>query len=179
MFLESPVPILVVGTVVEAVLAIALLRTGRGVLLIAMLGVALVVAAGVLVERFTVTERKLVIRTIDEAAAAVEANDLERALKCVSTAPDADAVRSEAHYIHRIIEITQLRIRGLDVTVNKTGAVPMATARFMAIVTGRAKSREFADFGEPTHVAEVTLKLRFESGRWLIVEFDRDRRGEP
>ena len=58
--IEDPTPILVVGILIEAVLAIALLRTGRGVLLWAMLAVAGLTGLGLLLERWVVTERERV-----------------------------------------------------------------------------------------------------------------------
>jgi enolase len=57
-FLESPWPILFIGIFAEAILALILFRTGRGAVLWAIAGVALLVIAGVLVERFAMTDKK-------------------------------------------------------------------------------------------------------------------------
>src|SRR5664279_5008786 len=77
--LESPWPILIVGLVFEAVLAIALFRTGRGVILGLMGGVALLVLLGVLVERWTVTDTKRIRQTLGAAAAGLQANSAKQA----------------------------------------------------------------------------------------------------
>ena len=93
-FLESPWPILLIGIAVEAVLALLLLRTGQGRWLWTMLGVGLLVVLGLLVEHFVVTDRKAIINTLDAAAAAVEANNLNGVLDCLS--PSAEHIRSES-----------------------------------------------------------------------------------
>ena len=76
-FVESPWPILFIGIAIEAVLALLLLRTGLGKYLIAMIGVAVVVAAGLVVEHFVITDRKAVAQTLDAAVAAVRTNNLQ------------------------------------------------------------------------------------------------------
>jgi hypothetical protein len=83
-FVESPWPILFIGIAIEAVLAFLLLRTGLGKYLIAMIGVALLVVAGLIVERLVVTDREAVEQTLDTAVAAARRNDLEGALNCIS-----------------------------------------------------------------------------------------------
>ena len=76
--LESPWPILIIGLVFETVLAIALFRMGRGIVLALMGGVALLVLLGVLIERFTVTDTKLIRQTLEAAAAGLQANKRSR-----------------------------------------------------------------------------------------------------
>ena len=78
-FLDSPWPAILFGIIGEAVLAVMLLRSGRGVLLGAMAGVLALSLAGVGVERLVVTDNKLIAAVIYDAAAALEANDLPRA----------------------------------------------------------------------------------------------------
>ena len=75
---ESPWPLLIVGLVLEAVLAIVLFRTGRGAVLWAMGGVALLVLLGVLIEQWTVTDTKRIRQTLEAAAAGLQANDAQR-----------------------------------------------------------------------------------------------------
>ena len=94
LFLESPYPILIAGLLAETVLAAALFRTGRGVLLWAMGGVALVVLLGVLVEHYTVTDTKRIRQTLEEAAAGLKANSDQRVKACIVAGPDGDAARA-------------------------------------------------------------------------------------
>ena len=165
-FLESPWPVLFIGIIVEGLLAIALVRTGRGILLGPMAGVALLVLAGVVIERCVVTEWERVAGTIDEAAAALEANDLDRLLACISPSPDADVIRSEARWAIQEVEFVQVRIRNLKKeTINEIMIPPTAKVSFMALVTGRDRN---GSFGERTYPVALILDLRLESGRWLI-----------
>lgn len=94
-FLESPWPILIVGLVAEALLAVALFRTGRGKLLWPIGGVALLVLLGLVAERYTVTDTKLVRQTLDAAAAGLVANDKDRVKACIVPDPDGDPTRSD------------------------------------------------------------------------------------
>jgi hypothetical protein len=178
MFLESPVPILVVGILVEAVLVIALLRTGRGILLAPITVVALIVLAGVLIERLVVTERKQVAAAIAEAAAAIEADDMNRLTACISPSPEGDKTRALARDLHTIWRVTQIRIRNLNVSINAYTNPRTATATFTAIVTGGDRAGAISDVTRP---AEVKVTLQLESGRWLITGHDitRDPREQP
>ena len=74
LFLESPWPILIAGLVLETLLALAVFRTGRG-LLWAMMGVGLVVLLGLAVEHFSVTDTKRIRQTLEAAAAGLVADD--------------------------------------------------------------------------------------------------------
>ena len=174
-FLESPWPILVVGIAAEAILAVMLIRTGRGVLLGAMAAVAAVVGIGVLIEQSVITERKQVTVTIEDAAAALEANDLPRLLKLL--APDAAKTRQEAALAMQQAEFVQVRIRNLDIHFIATTSPRTAKATFTVIATGKDRRGE---------VGQVTLRpfpmvvrLRLDSGRWLITDHElvEDPRG--
>ena len=167
--LESPWPILLFGIAVEAILAIVLLRTGRGMLLFIMAGAALATLAGLGVERLVVTERERVMQTIDGIAAAVQANDLDAALGFIS--PSAKDTQDQARRVHDYVEVSHLRVRNLEVGINRLTSPPTAKAAFNVMVTGRGK-RQYAEFGEQTHAVKVTLQLRLESGRWLITSHE-------
>jgi hypothetical protein len=173
-FLESPWSILVIGLAAEAILAVILVRTGRGVLLAAMAAVAVAVGIGLLVERLVVTDRKLVAQTIDGAAAALEANDLPRLLELL--APDAAETRQAASQVLQEGEFIQVRIYGLEVNVVRTTSPPTARATFNVIATG--KDRRGVLGQQPLPPFKLIVRLRWESGRWLITghEFVEDPR---
>jgi hypothetical protein len=166
MFVESPWPILVIGIIVEAALAVALLRTGQGRLLWAMLGVGAVVLLGLLVERLIVTDREAITNTLDAAAAAVEANNLDRLLETVS--PSAQRTRTGARLVLGRFEFSKGRITDLEITVNGLTSPPSAKTKFRAI--GKAHDRvgesPYEGFAVP-----VTVELHRENGRWLIGDF--------
>ena len=167
-FVESPWPILLLGIVAEAVLAIALFRTGRGVLLWPMAGVGLIVLLGLGVERWVVTDKKLVAQTLEGAAAAMEANDLGRLMTFISTSPTAARTRGEARRALDMGLFVQLKISGLDVSIVRTTSPPIAKAQFIAMATGRARHGEFD--GELSRPVHLEVSLRLESGRWLIYD---------
>ncbi len=78
MFLfEHPWWIIFIGIGLEAVLAVVLLCTRRGVLLWVMLGVLAVTLLGLLIERLVVTDRERIEATLYGGVAALEANDLD------------------------------------------------------------------------------------------------------
>lgn len=164
--LESPWPILIAGIVAEAVLAMMLLRTGRGWLLWAMLGVGAVVIGGVGIERLVVTERELIEETLDTAAAAVQANDLDALLACISTA--APKTQRDARYVLGLAEFSKARISDLEVTINRLTSPPTAKTKFLAI--GAAKDRNTGDYNG-SFVRTVRAELRKENGRWMIGDY--------
>jgi len=166
--LESPMPILLFGIVAEVALGIALLRTGRGVLLAAMAGVLLLVVAGLALEWFVVTDVERIEATLEGLAETLEANDLQRVHAFCSES--ATHTRSEAARAMRMVEFTEIKITDLNVTVNDLTSPPTATAIFTARVSARDKAGLF-DGAAPLLIGS-TLKLRRESGNWLISGHD-------
>ena len=68
---ENPLRIIFIGIVIEVILGIVLLRTGRGALLWVMLGILALTLVWVGVERLVVTERERVEMTVDGISSAV------------------------------------------------------------------------------------------------------------
>jgi hypothetical protein len=91
-FTENPLPILIGGGVVLLVLLVLLLKTGRGVILTAMLGVAVVMGLAVLIDRLVVTDRERIANVIYQGAAAAQRNDLDAIVDLIS--PSASDVRA-------------------------------------------------------------------------------------
>ena len=167
LFLESPWPILLLGLAVEVTLAIALIRTGRGALLWAMVGVAIFVLLGIAIERSTITNRKLVTQTLEGAAAALAANDIKQVDAFISPTPDGNPARAKARWALGLVEFMDFSIRNLDVKFINTMSPPTAKATFNVIVHGRGKQGDF--LGEVTRVVAMEVELRKEFGRWLII----------
>jgi len=171
-FIESPWPILLIGIAAEAVLAVLLLRTGQGRLLWAMLGVGLLVVLGLLVEHFVVTDRKAIIHTLDAAAAAVETNNLNGVLDCIS--PSAAPIRSQCHQAFDRFEFRMARIHDLEIVINRLTSPATAKVTFRAVGNARDRRGEipYQGFAET-----ITVTLRQEQGRWLVADYsDQDRR---
>ena len=165
MFLESPVPILVVGILLEAVLAGLLVITRRGYLLWAILAVLLLTVAGLIAERLTITESKRVKQTLYSVAEAIEANSLDRLRQYV--APSATATLNQAAYYLRSVHFNEVRLRNMEVTINKLTSPPSAEARFFATASFEDRSGQipYRNYGE-----SLIVQLRLINGRWLITE---------
>jgi hypothetical protein len=166
LFLDSPWPILVVGLIVEAVLAVALFRTGRGKLLWAMAAVAFVVVLGVLIEQNTVTDTKRVRQTLAAAAAGLQANRLPQVHDCISPGPDGAAAREKAAWALGLVEFQEVSIRGLDLQFNYRTSPPTVKADIQTFARGRLRSHEIS--GEVVRPVRIQCMLRKENGRWLV-----------
>ena len=92
------------------------------------------------VERFVVTDRKLVKAVLYDTAAALEANDLNRVLAHV--APEDAYTRQQAAWVLGAAEIEELKISYLEVTINRLTSPQTATAKFNVLVTGRDRRGE-------------------------------------
>ncbi len=169
LFLESPWPILIVGLVVEIVLAIALFRTGRGVVLGLMGGVALLVLLGVLMERWTLTDTKRIRQTLETAAAGLQAGNAQQVDACIVPGPDGDVARGKVVWALSVADFKELTIRNLDVKFNYQTSPPTAETTFSVWVRGNDRGGTLP--GELSHPVAMNVKLRRESkesGRWLV-----------
>jgi hypothetical protein len=165
-FLESPWPILLIGIAAEAAMAVALLRSGRGKWLWPMLGVAVLVLGGLAVEHFVVTDRKLIIQTLDDATAGVEANDLQRVLRCIS--PSAARPRSDAQWLLGRVTFDTARIYRLDIKINRLTSPPSAKAHFTALGKGKDRSGVIP---YQAYSRQVDVELQREGNRWLVTGY--------
>jgi hypothetical protein len=166
---EGPWYILLTGIVIEAVLGFLLLQTGRGKLLWAMIGVAIITGLGLVAERMIVTDREAVGATLDAAVAAVQKNDLQGVLKCIS--PSAKGTRLEATWILERFEVNSAWIRDLDIKVNTLTSPPSAKATFQAIGQGKDRKGEIPYQG---YEQRVVVELQKEGDRWLVTGCNGD-----
>ncbi len=118
LFLESPWPILIVGLVVEAVLAIVLFRTGRGVVLVAMGGVALLVLLGVLIEHRRSPTPSGSGRPWKRRPPVCKPTTRSRSRPASCPAPTATGARQLTAWALSQAEFLELTIRNLDVKFN-------------------------------------------------------------
>ncbi len=163
---ESPWPILIVGLVLEAVLAIALFRTGRGALLWAMGGVALLVLLGVWIEQHVDTDTKRVRRTLEAAAAGLQANDATQVYACIVADADGDVARTETDRALQQAKFQELTIRNLELKFNYQTSPPTAETTFTVWVRGSYRGGMVS--GDSSGPVAMEVKLRKEAGRWLV-----------
>jgi hypothetical protein len=166
LFLESPWPILIIGLAVEAVLAIALFRTGRGAVLMAMAGVAVLVLLGVMVERWTLTDTKRIRQTLETAASGLRTNSLPQIDACIVSDADGDAARGKARWALAQVTFLEVTIRNLEVKFNYQTSPPTAATTFTVWVRGTDRNGMYP--GEISEPVAMEVDLRKESGRWLI-----------
>ena len=159
--LEDPTPIILAGIAVEALLAIPLVVTRRGVFLLPMAIVALLTLGGVIVSWLVVTDAEQVAAVIEAGRSAAEKNDLEAALRLV--APSAADIRREAKDVFAHVKFEEMKVRGLKITVKP----PTARAEFTAIAAfdSRQGSVPYRNY-----VATVSVDLRRFDNRWLVTE---------
>jgi hypothetical protein len=164
-FVESPMPVIFLGIVAEAVLATIFASTRQGVILVAMLGVLVLVFAGVGLEWLVVTDREQVEKALYGAADALETNEWPRIEKYLSQ--DAVRTRDRAMYNLKLVEITSAKISNLQVEVNRLTSPPTAEARFLGVVhyDSRVERIPYRYYG-----ARFVVELRLENGRWLITD---------
>ena len=165
LFLESPWPILIVGLVLEMFLALALFSTGRAVVLWAMGGVGLLVLLGLLIEHSTVTDTKLIRQTLEAAATGLRSGDPAQVNGCIVPDADGDRARELVAWALSQASFLELTIRNLEVKFNYQTSPPTAETTFSVWVRGKDRGGMYGEISRPV---AMEVKLRKESGRWLI-----------
>jgi hypothetical protein len=172
-FLESPWPALMLSAVIEAVLAITLIRTGRVGVGVAMAVVLVVAGVLVLVERLVVTEREEIENALAAVATSLESNDARAVL---SAFEPGFAGRNEIERALARFTVREAHIGGdLEVRLNPLTTPPSASAYFTGRVEGKDSRGEF-----PYEHLIRRFKVVFHrhDGRWLIADYtDQDLAG--
>lgn len=171
---ENPFPIILVGVLAMAVCAAALVRTGRGIFLVAIGAIALLTAAGVAFEKLVVTQREEVEQVVDAAAAAVRANQLEGVLDHLS--PDAGRARDLIRWAFSRATFEDVRLTRLEIRVINTASPPLAKAEITGYVRCRDRLGEYPYDAVPI---DGTLEFRKIDSRWLVTGYEmrQDPRG--
>jgi hypothetical protein len=160
---EDSTPALVLGVIFEALLVLALVKSGQRWLLYAILGLGVAVGAIVWIEKHTLTDTKRVRATLETAAAAMERGDLPGVLDRI--APSAALLRQQAQMIAKQVEVRSVSLSGLVVKVNRFNNPPTATADFTAFanIVDRTGMVPYNNV-----VRHLRLTLRWEHDRWLV-----------
>jgi hypothetical protein len=166
--LDGPNSILCAGIILEIVLGLVLLRTGRGSALIAMGIVALATLLAIGVERLIVTDAKRVKATLEHARAAVETNHVQLALDDVD--PNAAELREWVERVPGHVRFSAVQIKNVEVTIDRKSIPPRAEAKFFGTAT--FGGNQFSDF---KYAADLKIELRPINGRWLITAVLEER----
>jgi len=164
-FFESPMPAILIGTCLGAVLGFLVLTPRRGWLLGPIVGVLLLTLGGVWLERIVVTEPERVEITLDDLAAALKTNNLAKVQSYI--APSANWTRSRAAWALGMVTVTDTRIHNLKITINKLASPPTAEARFDGVIFFRGKT---IDLGHDRYPAEFTVEFEQNGDRWLVTD---------
>lgn len=166
LFVESPWPSLMLGVVVEALLAIALVRTGRAAIVAPMLFVLAVTTGLVILERTIVTESEEVEDALDAVASALEANDLPAVLAAFS--PDCTRLGEVRSALSRFT-VVRAHVGGdLEVRPNRLTLPPSATAYF----TGRVEGKDKRGAVPYEHmIRKFKVRLERHGQKWLIADY--------
>jgi hypothetical protein len=167
---EDPTALVAAGVLIEALLVVALVKSGRGVLFAVMAAVLVVVLAGVLFERSVVTPREEVEATLEDARRAVERNDVESVLSHVD--PAASALRGAVRQWLPRIQVQEAAIRDLRITVNEHTNPPTATAEFIGRVNGNFHE---TGYDHTTVLRHFTVDFHKQGDHWLMTQYqDRE-----
>ena len=164
--IESPWPVLFVGVLIEAGLAVAVLRTGKGKLFWLMLLVGVLTLAGLGVERMVVTDREAITDTLKTACRAVEDNDIDRLLGCI--VPSADGPRRMSRSVLDRFDVDNAWMQNLRIEINQLTSPPSADAHFKAI--GKGKDRK-GQIPYNAYSQNVVVKLQKSGDRWLVTGY--------
>lgn len=171
---EDPTWILVCGIAIEAILAVVLVRTGRGAVVFLMIAAFALVLAGIGIERAIVTPREEVEETLDGLAAALLAGDVNGVVAFI--APDASSLRAEAAAQLPQVKVNEARIRDLKVSLNVHANPPTAVADFRGILKVK-DSRE--QFPYENYLGRFKVDLRRDGDAWLITGYEARSATEP
>ncbi len=169
---EDPTPTLVGILLVEAVLTLALVKTGRGILFAAIAGVALLGAGLLALEWIVVTDKESVEDTLTAAAHALEANDPQAVIRFIDP---ASPMRSRVAQEMSRVTINKASFSRLDVTFNRRVTPPTAEADFMGFINGRDRRGELP---YENFAGRFVVHLRREGDAWLMTDYEmHDRTG--
>lgn len=164
---EDPTTVIVAGLLIEVLLGIALFKSGRGVLVLPMIGLLVLVGLCVLLERWYVTDREQVETALDGVCRALMANDVEGVLNYID--PEAGGIRSHVRSILPQAHITDARLYDLVIHVNGRTSPRTAQADFTGRVKGRFRGE--GGGGEGLVLRKFTVNFRQEGEKWLITDY--------
>ena len=166
-FTEDPTPIFILGGIMLAVLFVHLMKTGRGLVLVAMAAVAAFMGLAVLVDALVVTDRERVENVIYEAAAAAEHNNLDAVAVFVS--PSAPLIKADIRHWIGQLKIESVTIGGLDVSVDHTTSPPTAAAKFWYV--GQGQWRRGVTVFERIP-GKLKVDFRLENNQWRVIGYE-------
>jgi len=164
---EEPLYIIIVGAIAVLMLGFAWYQVQWRGLLYAILGVIVLTAAMLGIERAVVTDAERVKDTLHEIARAVERNDIHEVLQYA--AAGAKEVRSQASAELPRYHVNEVDIkRNLEVTIDRSQSPPHAIVTFNVVVDGVEQSLH-AKFHVPQFVKMIFVK---QNEKWRVLSYE-------
>jgi hypothetical protein len=172
-FLENPIPIYFVGTVLVVITGLTFLvrRTLRS--LVWLVGVVLATLLLLAIERWVVTEREQIEANLGTLLESLEANDMPGVLAMID--PDAEEVRSDVETMMPEVTVKDTGATMLHIELGNSQDRPTATAQFLGRVDGVHKKSGQRVF----YLDEVQLQWRHRDDRWVVENYEAMWQGRP
>jgi hypothetical protein len=172
LFAEDVWPLIWVIALVELLLVIAMVGTGRGRLLIWIAALPVLAVALLGVEWLWVTDRERVDGIIDQIAEAVRHEDAESlvqhlAPRCRYGGMNRDGIQRTAASLFQTLEIDSLKLSSRKTQMFRLRKE--ATAEFLAVIRGKQSNVDFSPY--PTRW--VLTFNQDTNGRWQVAEIQQ------
>ena len=165
---EDPTTLIVVGVLIEALLAVALVNSRQTKLAWAMLGVMALMMLGLSIERLVITDYEQIESILDATAASLAANDVEGVLAKID--PEAAGMRQQVQATLSHAHVSAAHIRDLSVRFHRLTSPPTARAEFIGNVKG--SFRTGVDAGDGTVIRRITVDFVRRGDRWLMTGYE-------
>jgi uncharacterized membrane protein YhiD involved in acid resistance len=161
---ESPMLMIVVGLTTAALLGGLWLQTGKRVLVVLMVGMLLLTASGVILERAVETDREQIDTTLHEIARDIERNDRPAVMAHIHS--QATQIRQAAEMETAMYVFEQVKIKSnLRIEVDASTEPKTAIARFNVVVIGTGGGLGKSSRRVPRY---MTLNFEQEDGEWRV-----------
>jgi hypothetical protein len=163
---ENAVPIWAGGAVLATMALVVYFQSRANAALVALLIIVALTGGLLAFEWAMETPRETVERTLNEIAAAIEANDLPVLLTYI--APTATQVRTDAETLMPLVKVEKARILGSpEVVVDLAVEPPTATAKCQGLVDVVVKQNGM----KGPYMDRVTIEFVRDGERWLIRDY--------
>jgi hypothetical protein len=168
-FTENPMPLVLIGTIVAAALAVVLTRTGRREALWGLIAVVGLVAVAVTAERMIITPREEVRTALDEIRALVAANKPADLLTRIDVNPndqELNTLRRRVQDDLARVTVTEAKITELrdeDILVSESGNTAKTKFSGAVSISGGGQAGVAGSFP-----FRFEVDLRKKDGVWVI-----------
>lgn len=163
---EDVRPLLLAGLLIEGLLVIFFVRTGRTATFIPIVIVLALMGLAAIVEQLVVTDKEQIAATLDEVAMALKQNDGPVVLRHID--PQATEMRRRVESAIGLVIIREAQYRDLKVTVHP-GSPPTATAEFIGHVAFTDPKQQ-APYER--YMRRFRVTLRRDPDRWVMTDYE-------